>query len=234
MLWSAQVLLRTNLRYTNKDCIYLDLQDLPTSHHAYTSQTAHLHHTPQLQLDIIASMQPDLEQPHTSAAPSASTDYSQQSFLDRPHTQVTMGTYVHGNNDFDFIGGHITISGAIDSAISLSAHESLANQNAIASLHTLPELDLDGYSLGLACADGNELVGCENDLQDPAHMTCSPQSPIGTTQLDFKLGECGGAVPKLHDARPPSNDTRPRSVAGLCWSESGVDAGRGVDRSWPA
>jgi transcriptional enhancer factor len=155
----------------------LDFQNLQTSHHIYTEKTAHTHHNPQLQHDIVGSMNPDLEQPHTSALTSASTDYSQQSFLDRPHTQDTMGTYIQENNDFDFNGGHITISGAFESAVGLSAYESFANQSALAGLHTLTALDPDGYSLGLACADGNELIDCENDLQDPANMTCYSIKP---------------------------------------------------------
>jgi transcriptional enhancer factor len=152
-------------------------QKFQTSHHVYTDQTTHNNHTPELQLEIVGSMQPDLVQPHTSALPSTSTDYSQQSFLDRSHTQDTMGTYVQDNDDFDFNGGHITISGAFDSAVGLSTYESFADQSALAGLHTLTGLDPDGYSLGLACADGNELVGCENDLQDPANMTCYSTKP---------------------------------------------------------
>ncbi|KAF2032947.1 hypothetical protein EK21DRAFT_98528 [Setomelanomma holmii] len=127
--------------------------------HLYNLNASEHEQPPQLQLDILASMQPDLEHPQTSAAPSASTDYSQQSLPDMSHNQDTVGIYANDSNDFDFHGGHITISGAFEPAINLAAYGSFASQSAgLDGLHALAGLDYDGYSLGLACADSNELV----------------------------------------------------------------------------
>tara|TARA_R110002003_G_scaffold54_19_gene4837 strand:+ start:354 stop:1163 length:810 start_codon:yes stop_codon:yes gene_type:complete len=139
----------------------------------------HEQQPPHLQLDILASMQPDLEHPHTSAAPSASTDFSQHSLPDLSHDRDSVGIYAHDANDFDFHGGHITISGAFEPAINLSAYESFASQTAdLSGLHTLTGLDQDGYSLGLACADGNELVdvGVSNNLRDGG-LSCYSTKP---------------------------------------------------------
>ena len=153
----------------------LDFGQHPT-HHAYDLQAHHTQHPPQLHIDILASMQPDLEQPHASAAPSASTDYSQHSISHTSHGHNTVDIYAQDPNDFDFNGGHITISGAFEPAINLSAYDGFATQSTgLEGLHALAGLDQDGYSLGLACADGNELVDV-HDMHD-AGLACYSTKP---------------------------------------------------------
>jgi transcriptional enhancer factor len=157
----------------------LDSLHQQLSHHPYGVQAAHTQHPPQLHLDVLASMQPDLEHAHASAAPSASTDYSQQSLPSLSHSRDTVGLYGQDPNDFDFSGGHITISGAFDPTLNLQEYDSLTNQNAgLDALHALVGLDQDGYNLGLACASGNELVdvGVNNDMQD-SNLACYSTKP---------------------------------------------------------
>ncbi|RYD68740.1 MAG: hypothetical protein EOP83_00110, partial [Verrucomicrobiaceae bacterium] len=95
--------------------------------------------------------------------------------------------------DFDFHGGHITISGAFEPAINLSAYNSFATQNTdLSGLHALAGLDQDGYSLGLACADGNELVDVDvsNSLRDDGLACYSTKPNWHRTNL----------IPSLEDA----------------------------------
>jgi transcriptional enhancer factor len=149
------------------------------SHHGFGMHDQHPQHDPQLHLDVLTAMQPDLEHAHASAAPSASTDYSQHSLPSLSHSRDTVGLYPQDPNDFDFNGGHITISGAFDPAINMSEYDNLANQSAgLEGLHTLVGLDQDGYNLGLACAAGNELVdvNVSNGLQS-GNLSCYSTKP---------------------------------------------------------
>jgi transcriptional enhancer factor len=150
--------------------------DFGHQHHAYDLQASHSQHPPQLHLDILASLQPGLEQPHASAAPSASTDYSQHSLSHVPHGHDAVGIYAHDPNDFNFDGGHINISGAFEPDINLSAYDAFAAHST--GLDGLHGLDHDGYSLGLACADGNELVNVGGahlqDHPDLAYYSTKP------------------------------------------------------------
>jgi transcriptional enhancer factor len=158
----------------------LDFVHQHPSHHGYELQDHHPQHPPQLHLDVLASLQPDLEHTHASSAPSASTDYSQHSLPSLTHSQDAVGLYAQDPNDFDFNGGHITISGAFDPAINMSAYDSLDNQGAgLDSLHGLVGLDQDGYNLGLACAAGNELVdvNVNTGLQDGSNQACYSTKP---------------------------------------------------------
>jgi transcriptional enhancer factor len=158
----------------------LDFVHQHPSHHGYGLHDQHPQHPPQLHLDVIASLQPDLEHTHASSAPSASTDYSQHSLPSLTHSQDAVGLYAQDPNDFDFNGGHITITGAFDPAINMSAYDSLDNQNAgLDGLHGLVGLDQDGYNLGLACAAGNELVDVtvNNGLQDGSNLACYSTKP---------------------------------------------------------
>ncbi|KAH7357531.1 TEA/ATTS domain family-domain-containing protein [Pyrenochaeta sp. MPI-SDFR-AT-0127] len=137
----------------------LDFQNPHTNHHAYGIQPSHSIHPPALSLDILASMAPDLEN-HSASAPTtaSATDYSQQS-LALSHSQDSVPTYSH-DNDFDFNGGHITITGAFDSAINLAGYDSFASQgNGLDGLHALAGLEGDGFAgLGLTVNANNELV----------------------------------------------------------------------------
>ncbi|KAF2820437.1 hypothetical protein CC86DRAFT_429180 [Ophiobolus disseminans] len=153
----------------------LDFSQHP-SHHVYDLQEQHTQHPLQLQLDILASLQPNLEQSHASAASSASTDYSQPSLSNVSHGHDAIGIYAPDANNFDFDGGHITISGAFEPAINLSAYDGFATQGTgLEGLHALAGLDHDGYSLGLTCADGDELVNV-NDMHD-ADLACYSTKP---------------------------------------------------------
>jgi transcriptional enhancer factor len=158
---------------------HLPLDYLHQPHHGYGVQAPHVQHPPQLHLDVLASMQPDLEHAHASSAPSASTDYSQHSIPSLSHGRDTVGLYGQDPNDFDFNGGHITISGAFDPTMTLHEYDNMANQsNGLDNLHALVGLDQDGYNLGLACAAGNELVdvGVNHELQDN-NLACYSTKP---------------------------------------------------------
>ncbi|KAH7390978.1 TEA/ATTS domain family-domain-containing protein [Phaeosphaeria sp. MPI-PUGE-AT-0046c] len=148
-------------------------------HNTYGVPGTHAQHPPQLHLDVLASLQPELEHTHASAAPSASTDYSQQSLPSLSHSRDAVGLYGQDPHDFDFNGGHITISGAFDPTINLHEYDNLANHNtSLDSLHGLVGLDQDGYNLGLACAAGNEIVdvGVSSVLQDN-NLACYSTKP---------------------------------------------------------
>jgi transcriptional enhancer factor len=152
-------------------------------HHGYAVQSTQPQHPPQLHLDVLTSMQPDFDHAHASAAPSASTDYSQQSLPSLSHSQSTVGMYAQDPNDFNFDGGHITISGAFDPTINLHDYEGLGTQNAsLDNLHSLVGLDQDGYNLGLACASGTELV--DSALQTD-NLSCYSTKPSWTAQSNL-------------------------------------------------
>lgn len=169
-----------------------DFQHVHSTQNIFTSQVPQHHHQrqhhhhappppppPPLNLDMLASMQSDLDTPLTSTATSASTDYSQHSLSALSHSQDTVATYAHDANDFNFDGGHITISGAFGPAINLAAYDSFASQDAgLDGLQALSGLDQDGYNLGLACANSTELVdvGMRHDLQD-GNMACYSTKP---------------------------------------------------------
>jgi hypothetical protein len=61
-------------------------------------------------------MQPDLV---NGSAPTTATDFSHQSFAlsQTQDSGVVHSKHAHNDNDFDFNGGHITISGAFEPAI---------------------------------------------------------------------------------------------------------------------
>lgn len=167
---------------THETSLYQQVPNIALDYHQQLQQTAysvpgtHAQHPPQLHLDVLASLQPELEHTHASAAPSASTDYSQQSLPSLSHTRDTVGLYGQDPNDYDFNGGHITISGAFDP---LHDYDPLANHTTtLDSLHGLVGLDQEGYNLGLACAAGNELldVGVSNVLQDN-NLACYSTKP---------------------------------------------------------
>jgi transcriptional enhancer factor len=154
----------------------LDFVHPHPQHHSYESQT---HHQTPLSLDILASMQPDLDH-HNASAPTTATEFSHQSFA-LSHTQdtdVIPSQHSHHNHGFNFNGGHITISGAFEPAINLSAYDTFETQDTgLGSLHTLAD---DGFAdLGLAVGENGELVavGTENDLQDHADLACYSMKP---------------------------------------------------------
>jgi transcriptional enhancer factor len=91
-------------------------------------------HAPPLDLDALGfeSISSDFSNPNSASVPSLATDYS-QAHPEYPDT-----------NDFDFNGGHITISGCLEPAINLGAYESYGSQHshdqALGSLHSLAGL----------------------------------------------------------------------------------------------
>ncbi|KAL5119760.1 hypothetical protein ACEQ8H_002366 [Pleosporales sp. CAS-2024a] len=153
----------------------LDFVHQHQQHHGYAVQPPHAQHPPQLHLDVLASMQPDFDHTHASAAPSASTDYSQQSLPSLTHSQGTVGMYGQDPNEFNFDGGHITISGVFDTPINLQGYEDLSNQaTSLDSLHALIDLNQDGYNLSLACPGGGELVDSGLQTDDLACYLTKP------------------------------------------------------------
>ncbi|KAF1851301.1 uncharacterized protein K460DRAFT_274402 [Cucurbitaria berberidis CBS 394.84] len=156
----------------------LDFQHPHAAYPSYAVQPHHAHGPPQLSLDILASMHPDLEH-HSASAPTtaSATDYSQQS-LSLSHSQDNVTTYAH-DNDFDFNGGHITITGAFEPAINLAAYDSFASQgNGLEGLHALAGLEGDGLAgLGLAVNANNELVTVNRGMQDPSDLACYSTKP---------------------------------------------------------
>jgi transcriptional enhancer factor len=194
---STSAPLETSL-YQQVPHLNLDYLHQQPAHHDYSVPNTHIQHPPQLNMDVLASLQPDLEHAHASAAPSASTDYSQQSLPSLAHSRDTVGLYGQDPNDFDFSGGHITISGAFDPTMNLHDYDGLTNQGTgLDGLHALVGLDQDGYNLGLACATGNELVdvGVGNDLQD-SNLACYSTKP--NWQHSNLISELENAAEQYH------------------------------------
>lgn len=153
----------------------LDFHHPHPAHHTYAVQSNH-NHQPQLSLDILASMQPDLDH-HSASAPTTATatDYSQQSLPSSMcHNQGAIASYSH-DNEFNFDSGHITITGAFEPSINLSAYDSFASQSVeLDGLHALSGLEHDSFaSLGLAVGDNGELVSVprSDSLHNPADMS---------------------------------------------------------------
>ncbi|EDU47670.1 predicted protein [Pyrenophora tritici-repentis Pt-1C-BFP] len=146
----------------------------PHADHPYGVQSHQEHPPPSLSLDILASMQPDLEHVDASATTTA-TEFSRQSFA-LSHTQDLLPSNAH--NDFDFDGGHITISGAFEPAINLSAYDSfgIASQSTgLESLHALAGLEHDELAnMGLAVGEHGQLVAVDTSshMQDPTDLAC--------------------------------------------------------------
>ncbi|KAH9863588.1 hypothetical protein J1614_009520 [Plenodomus biglobosus] len=144
-----------------------------TSHH-YTVEPSHHtqnHAQPQLSLDILASMQqPDLEH-HSASAPTTATgtDYSQGSLpssLCHSQDAIASSSYAHDANNFDFNGGHITISGAFEPSINLGAYDGFGTNAELDGLHALAGLDHEHDSfagLGLAVGENGELISVPRD-----------------------------------------------------------------------
>ena len=158
----------------------LNFQD-PHADHSYGVQSQQEHPLPSLSLDILASMQPDLDHVNASAT-STATDFSRQSFT-LSTMRDPMPSNAHNNNDFDFDGGHITISGAFEPAINLSAYDSfgIISQSAgLESLHALAGLEHDELaSMGLAVGEHGQLVAVDTSshIQDPADLACYSTKP---------------------------------------------------------
>ncbi|KAF1831589.1 hypothetical protein BDW02DRAFT_581921 [Decorospora gaudefroyi] len=148
----------------------------PPTVHSYAVQPNHDHHHPQLSLDIMASIQPDLN----ISEPTTATDYLQQGFA-LSQTQDTVPSHAH-DHDFHFNGGHISMSGAFEPAIHLSAYEDFASQStSLQGLHALAGLEHDGFaSLGLADGEHGQLVpvGANgNDVHDVTGLACCSTKP---------------------------------------------------------
>jgi transcriptional enhancer factor len=93
-------------------------------------------HPPPLDLDALGldSMSSDFSHPNSATAPSLTTDYSQTNSLPSiAHCQDMSMSQAHAEypdtNDFEFNGGHITISGCLEPAINLGAYESFGSQH---------------------------------------------------------------------------------------------------------
>lgn len=145
----------------------------PYNTHHYPVQPTHPTQ-PQLSLDILASMQPELDH-HSASAPTTATatDYSQGSLpnsLCHSQDALSNAAYPHDANDFDFNGGHITISGAFDPSINLSAYDdfSCTTTNAeLDGLHPLAGLEHDTFAgLGLAVCENGELISVPGGAGD--------------------------------------------------------------------
>ncbi|CBX97559.1 hypothetical protein IAQ61_001227 [Plenodomus lingam] len=146
----------------------------PYSTHHFAVQPSHHnqnHNQPQLSLDILASMQqPDLEH-HSASAPNTATgtDYSQGSLpssLCHSQDAIASSSYPHDANDFDFNGGHITISGAFEPSINLGAYDAFGTNAELDGLHALAGLEHDHDSfagLGLAVGENGELISVPRD-----------------------------------------------------------------------
>lgn len=158
----------------------LNFQD-PHADHSYGIPSQQEHPLPSLSLDILASMQPDLDHVHASATTSA-TNFSRQSFA-LSHARDLMPSSAHNNNDFDFDGGHITISGAFEPAINLSAYDSfgIVSQSAgLECLHALTSLEHDELAnMGLAVGEYGQLVAVDasSHMQDPTDLACYSTKP---------------------------------------------------------
>lgn len=112
----------------------LSMLSIPTSHSMYPTLPLDFNHPfgpsqAQLDLDALALEgmgSSDFSNPNSASAPSLATDYSQtHSLPSLTHSQDTSGnanpqSYPDAN-DFDFDGGHITISGCLEPAIHLGA-----------------------------------------------------------------------------------------------------------------
>ncbi|KAI8933893.1 hypothetical protein NX059_009589 [Plenodomus lindquistii] len=148
----------------------------PYATHHYAVQPSHHHHhhpthtQPQLSLDILASMQqPDLDH-HSASAPTTATgtDYSHGSLpssLCHSQDAIASSSFPHDANDFDFNGGHITISGTFEPSIHLGAYDSFGVSTVeLDSLHALAGLgdetdNTDCFAgLGLAVGENGELI----------------------------------------------------------------------------
>jgi transcriptional enhancer factor len=100
--------------YQQASQLPLDFAHPHSTPHSYEVQPHH--QPPPLSLDILTSMQPDLV---NGSAPTTATDFSHQSFAlsQTQDSGVVHSKHAHNDNDFDFNGGHITISGAFEPAI---------------------------------------------------------------------------------------------------------------------
>ncbi|KAF2638358.1 hypothetical protein P280DRAFT_551481 [Massarina eburnea CBS 473.64] len=108
------------------------------------------HHPPPLDLDSLAieAMASEFSNPNSASAPSLSTDYSQQSHSlpSLSHSQdLSVGTqhsqdYHDPVNDFDFNGGHVTISGCLEPAINLGNYEAYSDSQGFNALPSMVDL----------------------------------------------------------------------------------------------
>lgn len=158
-----------NSLYHNPSALPLD----PYNAHHYPVQPSHPTQ-PQLSLDILASMQPELDH-HSASAPTTATatDYSQGSLpnsLCHSQDALSNAAYPHDANDFDFNDGHITISGAFEPSIHLGAYDdfSCSTTNAeLEGLHPLAGLGHDTFAgLGLAVCENGELISVPRGAGD--------------------------------------------------------------------
>jgi transcriptional enhancer factor len=156
------------------------------SHHPYEVRPHHQHHPLPLSLDILTSMQPDLDH-NDASAPTTATDYSHQSFArSQQH-----------DNDFDFTGGQINISGTFEPSINISAYDGFASQStALDGLHALTGtgLEPDGFAgFGLALGENGQLINVEssNELPNQVDLACYSTKPNWNP---------GNVIPQLENA----------------------------------
>jgi transcriptional enhancer factor len=155
-----------------------DFAQTHVTRHPYETEPHHHHQPPSLSIDILGSMQPDLDHLDSSAA-TTTTEFSQQSFA-LSHTQGMGPSNTH-SNDFDFNCSHIPISGAFDSTMNMPVYGSFPNQSAgLGGLHTLAGLEHDEFStMGLAIGENGQLVPVDtsNDLHDSTILSCYSTKP---------------------------------------------------------
>lgn len=154
-----------------------DLVQTHSSNHSHEIESHHERHPPPLSIDILGSMQSDLDRLEGSAA-TTTTGFSQQSFA-LPRNQATLSSSAH-DSDFDFSDGHMTTNDVFEPAINISAYGSFLSQGAgLEGLHALAGLENDEFAaMGLAIGEHGQLVPVNaNDLQTPTDLACFSIKP---------------------------------------------------------
>jgi transcriptional enhancer factor len=154
-----------------------DLVQTHSSNHSHEIESHHERHPPPLSIDILGSMQSDLDRLEGSAA-TTTTGFSQQSFA-LPRNQATLSSSAH-DSDFDFSDGHMTTNDVFEPAINISAYGSFLSQGAgLEGLHALAGLENDEFAaMRLAIGEHGQLVPVNaNDLQTPTDLACFSIKP---------------------------------------------------------
>ncbi|KAF3038211.1 hypothetical protein E8E11_004545 [Didymella keratinophila] len=179
------------------------------AHHAYAVQpytTTQPHAQPQLHIDTLADWAgnaPDLSTPSASAAPSTATDHS---FASLPHMSNSQDTAPgFDQNDFDFTGGQINISGAFSPAIMASQDFFPGTSvDSLSSLHALHGIDHQSLlEMGLSANDIAAIgVASTQNLSDPslAHMGNSGVQSCYSTKPVSHWAASGSLISSLESA----------------------------------
>ncbi|KAG9188220.1 hypothetical protein G6011_02143 [Alternaria panax] len=152
----------------------VNLVQIHSSHHSYELESHLERHPPSLSINILGSMQPDLDALHGSAA-TTTTDFSQQSF-DPPSDQDTLSANVR-DNDFELNSGHMTMSGVFETAIHVPAYGIFTSQGTgLEGLHSLAGLEHDEFAaMGLAIDEHGQYL-----ILPPSSSPPSSSPPAGS------------------------------------------------------